>query len=446
MIRLEPSQPGYESGLARLKRRLLPDAEVAETVSGILTDIRRRGDDALFDYTEKFGGPRLTAERLRVEEGEVRSAWAATSRKDKAAMRAAHRNVRDFARNSLRKGWRARNRQGAVTGERFDPLQRVGIYVPGGTAPLVSTALMTCTLAEAAGVPEIVVCTPCDKAGEVARPLLAALHLAGATEIYRVGGAQAIGAMAYGTASIRAVDKVFGPGNAYVVEAKRQVFGVVAVDLLPGPSEVVVLADATANPAWVAADLLAQAEHGHGSTVGLVTTSKRLLQQVADEVDSQAATLSRGSFLREVIEKNTFLVLARSLNDAIRIVNDFAPEHASLAVADAKKIAARLTTCGALFIGHHAPVAAGDFMAGPSHELPTGGAGRAFPGLTTDMFQRRTSFVEMSARAVAASAPIVATLAALEGLDAHARSATIRIKPADRGARLKAGNPSKRTA
>lgn len=428
MLFLEPSNKGYENGLKKLRRRLVPDPAVVGVVREILENIGRRGDKALIEYTEKFGGPRLKPKDLLVAEDELKAAWMSCSSKDKRVLREAHANVKDFARRSLRKGWSARNRQGAKTGERFDPLGRVGIYVPGGTAPLVSTALMTCTLASVAGVPEIVVCTPCDQQGHVARPLLAALKLAGATEVYRVGGAQAIGALAYGTASIHPVDKVFGPGNAYVVEAKRQVFGLVGVDLLPGPSEVVVLADSSANPAWIAADMLAQAEHGHGSSVGLVTTSKRLMTQVALEIDKQSARLSRGTHLREVIEKNTFLVFARSMDAAIEIVNDFAPEHTSLAVADAWQIAARLTTSGALFIGHHSPVAAGDFMAGPSHELPTGGAGRAFPGLTTEMFQRRTSFVEMSPESVAASAPIVAALAEMEGLDAHAQSAMIRTK------------------
>lgn len=428
MTLLEHTQPGFEKAVLRLKRRALPDPKVTAIVADILGDISKHGDKALIHYTEKFGGARLRAGQIRVEAEEARKAWLAMPRADKAALRTAHANIRQFARRSLRRNWSTRNRQGAVVGERFDPLGRVGIYVPGGTAPLVSTALMTCTLAATAGVSEIVVCTPCGPDGTVAPALLAALHLAEVTEIYRVGGAQAVGAMAYGTESIAPVDKVFGPGNAYVVEAKRQVFGVVSVDLLPGPSEVVVLADASANPAWVAADLLAQAEHGHGSAVGLITTSKRILQGVVRQIAGQASVLTRGRHLREVLDKNTFLILAKSLDQAVALVNDFAPEHVSLAVADARKLATRLTTSGAVFIGHHSPVAAGDFMAGPSHELPTGGAGRAFSGLTTDMFQRRTSHVEMSPRALAASAPIIAALAAMEGLDAHARSATIRVQ------------------
>lgn len=237
--------------------------------------------------------------------------------------------------------------------------------------------------------------------------------------------------MAYGTESIRPVLKVFGPGNRFVVEAKRQVFGRVAVDLLPGPSEILVLADSTAHPAWVAADLLAQAEHGRHSAVMLVTTSPRLLDAVTRQIERQLAGLTRTEHLRPVLEKDTVLVLARSLTQAVTIANRFAPEHLSLAVRDPDKVAARITSAGAIFSGGHSTVAAGDFMAGPSHELPTGGAGKAFPGLTADMFQRRTSIVRMDQSAIQASVPIINTFASMEGLDAHGQSASLRASPND---------------
>jgi histidinol dehydrogenase len=343
------------------------------------------------------------------------------------ALRAAHANVTSFARRSLRRSWSGRNAQGAKVGERFDPFRRVGIYVPGGTAPLVSTALMTCTLAAAAGVPEIVAVSPAGPDGKLNTALLAALHLAGATEVYRVGGAQAVAALACGTRTIRPVAKIFGPGNSYVVEAKRQLFGRVAVDLLPGPSEILVIADRTANPAWVAADLLAQAEHGRDSVAVMLTDSARTLEAVAREVEAQSALLPRGDILRESLQGGA-LVLVRNLAEAAAIAEAFSCEHVSLQVAQPGRLADRLHTSGAIFLGGWSPVAAGDFLAGPSHELPTGGAGKSFPGLTVDQFQRRTSIVEFNRAALAKSAPIISTFAALEGLAAHGRSADLRLE------------------
>jgi histidinol dehydrogenase len=304
----------------------------------------------------------------------------------------------------------------------------VGIYVPGGTAPLVSTAVMTCALAAAAGVPEIVVTTPADKSGVVNAALLYALRVAGATEVYKVGGAQAVAAMAYGTESVRHVLKIFGPGNAYVVEAKRQCFGRVAIDLLPGPSEVLVIADGTANAEWIASDLLAQAEHGHGSAVIFVTDSARKLKEVATAFEHQLAKLLRQEHLREVAEKTTHLILVKSLKEAVKLANGFAPEHLMILAKDDEKLASQIRTAGAIFLGGYSPVVAGDFVAGPSHELPTGGAGKSFPGLTVDQFQRRTSVVRLDRKSLGALLPAIQTFSEIEGLDAHGRSAAIRFE------------------
>jgi histidinol dehydrogenase len=327
----------------------------------------------------------------------------------------------------LRRPWSTRNAQGARTGERFDPFRRVGLYVPGGTAPLVSTALMTCTFAAAAGVKEIVAVTPAGPDGKVSPALLAALSLAGATEVYRVGGAQAVAALALGTKSIAPVDKIFGPGNSYVVEAKRQLFGRVAIDLLPGPSEVLVVADRTANPAWVAADLLAQAEHGADSAAILITNSREILTATAREVDQQARILPRGKILKASL-KNAALVLVASLDEAVHLANAYASEHVSVQVKNPRALAPKLTTSGAIFLGGYSPVSVGDFLAGPSHELPTGGAGKSFAGLTADQFQRRTSLVELDRRSLAKSVPLVEAFARVEGLEAHGRSARIRLE------------------
>ena len=342
-------------------------------------------------------------------------------------MAEAHENIRDFALKSLRHDWNMYNRQGARIGERFDPFPRVGIYVPGGTAPLVSTALMTVTLAAAAGVPRIVVTTPADKYGHVAPALLCALELAGATEVYKVGGAQAIGALAYGTECIAPVVKIFGPGNAYVIEAKRQVFGRVSIDQLPGPSEILVIADHTGNPAWIAADLLAQAEHGADSVIGFLTDHAPLLDAVRSEIDIQLAKLSRQSQLGPVLEKDTFFCLVEHLDHAVAIANEFAPEHLSLSTAHPDELATRIHTAGAIFLGGMSPVAGGDFLAGPSHTLPTGGAGKSFSGLTVDQFQRRTSIISFDENSLRHSVATIQAFSDLEGLDAHGRSAAIRF-------------------
>jgi histidinol dehydrogenase len=415
-------RPGFAAAIRSLERRSEPHPEVENTVREVLAAVRERGDSAVLEYTAKFGGPRLTPARLRVtDEPKVDS-------RTKEAVSIAHANVLAFARQSLRENWTMKNLQGALVGERFDPFQRVGIYVPGGTAPLVSTAIMTCTLAQAAGCPEIVVSTPSGLDGKVNEALHYALLHAGATEIYRVGGAQAIAALAYGTKTIKPVQKIFGPGNAYVVEAKRQVTGTVSIDLLPGPSEVLVLADSGANPAWIAADLLAQAEHGKGSLMVFVTNSPKLLAGVQKQIETQLKTLSRQEHLAGVLEHGATLVLVKSLKDAVKLANNFAAEHVSIVAADEERLAQDIHTAGAIFLGGYSPVAVGDFLAGPSHTLPTGGAGRSFPGLTADMFQRRTSFVRLNDRALKKSIPAISTFSEIEGLDAHGRSAAIRFE------------------
>jgi histidinol dehydrogenase len=423
---VRPNDKGYARFLTSLDRLSRPAPEVERTVAEVVRDIEKQGDKALLRYTEKFGGPALTPGQLAVPGADLAAAWQELDAPTRRALRAAHRNIRAFAARSLRRNWSARNAQGAKVGERFDPFQRVGLYVPGGTAPLVSTALMTCTFAAAAGVPEIVAVTPAGRDGQVNRVLLAALHLAGATEVYRVGGAQAVAALAIGTKAIRPVTKIFGPGNRYVVEAKRQLFGRVAVDLLPGPSEVLVIADRTARPAWVAADLLAQAEHGGDSLALMFTNSESTLTAVAREVEKQAAALPRGEILQRSL-RGAALVLVRTLDEAVELANRFASEHVSLQVAKPRDLAPQLRTSGAIFLGGYSPVAVGDFLAGPSHELPTGGAGKSFAGLTADQFQRRTSLVELDRAALTRSTPLVEAFAKVEGLDAHGRSARIRL-------------------
>lgn len=412
---------------AALDRRAEASDAVREVVSGVIKAVRERGDAALIELTERFDGAKLTPETLQIPTEKIAAAWEAATPELKSALEASHRNVFDFARKSLRQNWSGLNEQGGEVGEVYHAFERVGCYVPGGSAPLVSTAIMTVTLAAAAGVPEIVVCTPCGRDGTVNPGLLAALKLAGATEVYQIGGAQAIAALAYGTETIKPVTKIFGPGNSYVVEAKRQALGAVSIDLLPGPSEVLILADRSGNAAFIAADILAQAEHGKDSQAGFITDDVALLEAVVAEVEKQCQTLSRQAQITPVLDKGVFLLLAPSLEEGARLVNAYAPEHLSLITERESEILPLIRTAGAIFLGNHSPVAVGDFLAGPSHTLPTGGAGKSFPGLTVDMFQRRTSIIRLSRESCAKSESVVRAFAEVEGLDAHGRSVSIRV-------------------
>ncbi|MCU0795434.1 MAG: histidinol dehydrogenase [Akkermansiaceae bacterium] len=421
------SDEEYGDFIAGLNRRAVPGDEVRETVAGIIREVAARGDEALAGYAKQFDGVDFEPGGWRVSEEEFATASKETDAATKKAIRASLRNITDFAKHSLRKDWSFRNAEGAKVGERFLPFDRVGVYVPGGKAPLVSTALMTAGFAKAARVPEILAATPCGPDGKVNSALLFALKSAGVSEVIKIGGAQAVAAMALGTASIRPVDRIFGPGNKFVVEAKRQLVGAVSIDLLPGPSEILVLADKTGDAVCIAADLLAQAEHGGDSLVGFVTDSKRLLDAVLKEIDTQAATLSRGEYIKQVLDQSAFAVLVKKFKDGIAICNDFAPEHLSLICEDEAKRVKQVRTAGAIYLGNLSPVAVGDFLAGPSHTLPTGGAGRSFSGLRADQFQRRTSIVKLDAKAVRRSLPHVEAFARVEGLDAHGRSVAVRV-------------------
>jgi len=420
---------GDYAGFVRgLRRRALPDDEVREVVAGIIAEVGAKGDAALVELARKFDGVELAPGGLFVSAEEFAEARRRVEPATKRALKASLRNISEFARRSQRKDWSYRNAQGARVGERFVPFDRVGVYVPGGKAPLVSTALMTAGFARAARVPEVIAATPCAPDGSVNPALLHALELAGVGEVIKIGGAQAVAAMALGTASVRPVDRVFGPGNRFVVEAKRQLVGAVSIDLLPGPSEILVLADKGANPEFIAADLLAQAEHGGDSEIGFITDSKALLNRVLKAVERQLASLSRGDFIREVLERGAFALQVRRFEDGIAIVNDHAPEHLSLVCEEDAKWLRRIRTAGAIYLGDYSAVAVGDFLAGPSHTLPTGGAGRSFSGLRADQFQRRTSVVRMDARALAKSREAVEEFARVEGLDAHGRSVSIRCE------------------
>ena len=403
------------------------DPEIEQRTRAILYDVFVRGDDALLEFTEKFDGAKLAVEQLAVTQAELMTASLKADASLRQVITEAEKNIAGFAKKSLRKNWQTKNSHGATTGEKFDPFQRVGVYIPGGTAPLVSTALMTVTLARVAGCPEIVVCTPCGKNGSINPALLFAARMAGATEIYRVGGAQAIAALAYGTNTIHRVQKIFGPGNAYVVAAKRLLVGHVAIDLLPGPSELLVLADDTANPKFIAADMLAQAEHGSGhERVWLATTSVKILKSVEDEIGRQLPKLARREFILRALQNNGWLIQVKSLADGVALANQLAPEHCEVMTRHPRKVSEGILTAGAIFLGPWSPTVLGDYVAGPSHTLPTGGAGASFAGLTVDQFQRRTSVVEYNRTSLKKALSTVKKFAELEGLGAHGHSAGLR--------------------
>ncbi len=412
-----------------LKRPAFSD-EAENVARKVLAEIKENGNKAVVKYVDKFEKINLKISELSVERYLLTEAREEVSAARKKAIRDAHKRIVSFSKAGMRKNWSMSCPRGGTMGEQFVPLQRVGIYVPGGAAPLVSTALMTVTLAKVAGVPEIVVCTPCTEEGRRLNPaMLHALEIAGATEVYRVGGIQAIGLMAYGTRTIKKVDKIVGPGGTYVTAAKRAVYGDVALDMVAGPSEIAILADDTANPRYVAADLLSQAEHGTGWEKSLlVTSSKKLALAVQKEMDEQASSLTKREIVEKVMKKGILIVVVNTLDEGMELCNDFAPEHFEIMVREPKSWLKKVKNAGAVFIGEWTPESAGDFVAGPSHVLPTGGAARMFSGLTVEDFRRRTSFVAFTRADLKEVVPVIEAFGEMEGLDGHARSASIRFE------------------
>ena len=411
-----------------LARSAFP-AEAEAAASAVLAAIRARGDAAVAEYVAKFEGAKLAPAQFRVSAAELKKVDAAVPAALKRAVKDAHARVLRFSKASLRAPWTMKTPRGGRAGEFYSPMDRVGVYVPGGTAPLASTSIHTVTLAKAAGVKEIVACTPAGKTGAVNPVLLYALKLAGATEVYRVGGIQAIGMMAFGTKTCRKVQKIVGPGNAYVTAAKRQVYGYVGIDQVAGPSEIAVLADGTVPAKWVAADLLSQAEHGSGWEKSLlVTQSRSFAEEVKRELLAQTETLSRKALIQRVIDRDGILfAVTPTLAEGLELVNRFAPEHFEIMCRDALKLMKGVRSAGAVFAGAWTPESAGDFVAGPSHVLPTGGAANMFNGLTPDDFRRRHSFVAFTQGDLAETRRTIEAFAAVEGLDAHGRAASIRF-------------------
>ena len=412
-----------------LERSAFPE-EAEKAAAEVLAAIKKDGDKAVAQYVAKFEGAKLTPKKFRVTDAELAAAEARVSPALKKAVKDAYNRVMKFSKASLKAPWTMKTPKGGSAGEFYSPMDRVGVYVPGGTAPLASTSVMTVTLAKAAGVKEIVACTPAGPTGTPNPVLLYALKLAGATEVYRVGGIQAIGLMAFGTKTVKKVQKIVGPGNAFVTAAKRQVYGYVGIDQVAGPSEIAVLADGTVDAKWVAADLLSQAEHGSGWEKSLlVTQSAAFAEEVKKEMFAQTETLSRKALIQRVFDRDGVLFcVTPTLEEGLELVNRFAPEHFEIMCKDALKLMKGVRAAGAVFAGAWTPESAGDFVAGPSHVLPTGGAANMFNGLTPDDFRRRHSYVAFTQGDLAETKATIEAFAQVEGLDAHGRAASIRFE------------------
>jgi histidinol dehydrogenase len=424
------SPDGVVAALARPHGATDPDA--VARVAAIVDEVRRRGDAALLDFTKRFDGVELRAEELRVSEPE----WTAASVSPRlqAALAEAARRIEAFHRHQLPRSWWVRDEHGSLLGQQVTPLDRVGCYVPGGTAAYPSTVLMNLIPARVAGVRELVVVSPPGADGRVSAAVLAAARLAGATEVYRVGGAQAVAALAYGTAALPAVDKIVGPGNFYVALAKRLVFGDVGIDLIAGPSEVVVVADRTAEATHIAADLLAQAEHDPMARAVCLTDDAGLASRVVAAVAHQCPGLPRAAIAEAAIQRHGAVVVTRDLDEALAIANRLAPEHLELAVADPFAWLPAVRHAGAIFLGVHTPEVVGDYLAGPNHVLPTAATARFASGLSVEDFVKRSSLIHYTPAGLRAAWPHLAVLAEAEGLHGHGEAARIRLDdPRTRG-------------
>jgi histidinol dehydrogenase len=413
---------------AMLARRGGGDVALERAVARIIADVRRRGDRALIELSAKFDRVRLTPARMRVRPAELETARRALAPAERRALELAARRIRDFHRRTIDTSFSYRDGLGMRLGQNVRPLERVGIYVPGGQGAYPSTVLMNAIAARVAGVREIVMVSPPSPAGD-SIAVLAAAAIAGVSEFYRVGGAQAVAALAYGTRTIRPVDKIVGPGNAWVQAAKRMVYGVVDIDKIAGPSEVLVIADSAARPEWVAADLIAQAEHGSGDEAAvLLTPARTVAERVGAAIERALVDLPRAAAVRRVFARRGALVVVESLAEAFALANRIAPEHLELDIKGAARWLGRVCAAGAVFVGELSPAPLGDYVAGPNHVLPTGGAARFASPLGAYDFLARTSIIEASPRALKELGPVVARLARMEGFEGHARAVELRLE------------------
>ena len=404
--------------------RVVPTVNVEGIVADIIDNVRKNGDRALFEYCEKFDKVRLSA--LEVTEEEIDEAFAEVEPEFIRILNDAAENIRAFHEKQVRNSFIINGKKGVVMGQKVIPIEKVGLYVPGGTAAYPSTVLMDSIPAKIAGCEEIVMVTPPGKDGKVNPAILAAAKVAGVTRIFKLGGAQAVAALAYGTESVPAVHKIVGPGNAFVAEAKKQVFGKVSIDMIAGPSEILIVADGTCDPAIVAADMLSQAEHDRLASAVLVTDSAALAKAVSDELERQIPLLPRNEIARESVDKNGKIIIAQNISEAIEISNEIAPEHLELCLDNPFDYLDEIKHAGSIFMGKNCPEALGDYFAGPNHTLPTSGTAKFSSPLSVDDFVKKTQYTYFTRDALAAVADDVAYFAEKEGLSAHARSAISR--------------------
>ena len=413
-------------GSEKLLMRCAETAGVADIVSDIIADVAANGDEALRRYAKKFDGADLAA--IEVTQEELDQALASVDPELLRILRMAAENIREFHSMQLRQGFTYQRPNGAILSQRITPIEKAGLYIPGGTASYPSTVLMNAIPAKIAGCSQIVMVSPPSRGGTIAAPILAAAVIAGVDRVFKVGGAQAVAALAYGTETVPKVDKIVGPGNAFVAEAKRQVFGRVSIDMIAGPSEILVVADKTANPVFIAADLLSQAEHDKLASAVLVTDSMDLARQVSEEVEYQLAQLPRQEIARTSIENNGRIIVTDDLYQAIQAANELAPEHLELCVENPMAYLDYVKNAGSVFLGHHCPESLGDYLAGPNHTLPTSGTARFSSPLSVDDFIKKTQCIYYPPEALKAVKDDIAAFARSEGLEAHARAALKRFE------------------
>lgn len=417
---------GAKDGENYLNREINDYGEYESAVKDIIAAVRTDGDKALYEFAEKFDG--VSLDSLEVPAQELATAADRVSPEYAAMLRRAAENIREFHAMQLREGFTLRRADGTVLGQRISPVERAGIYVPGGTASYPSTVLMNAVPAAVAGVKEIIMVTPPDKTGGIKKEVLAAAAIAGVTRVFKIGGAGAIAALAFGTESVPRVDKITGPGNIYVALAKKLVFGAVGVDMIAGPSEILIVADNTADADTVAADMLSQAEHDRLASAVLVTDDRALADAVADSIERQLAELPRREIARAAIDNCGKIIVTDSIEKAVEVSNRIAPEHLELCVKDPEALFDKVTNAGSVFLGHNTPEAAGDYYAGANHTLPTGGSARFSSALSVDDFLRKTQFISYSRDGIDAAINDIVMFAESEGLSAHARSAARRRK------------------
>ncbi len=421
------TEPDFESVVAALETRgeSVPD-EIVERVNEIVENVRRTGDQALFEYTKRFDGVDLAVHGAEITQEDIRAGLKALAPEERALIEEAAESIREFHSRQLEESWTYEPEPGIVLGQKVTPLNRVGLYVPGGTAAYPSSVLMNAVPARVAGVHEIVMVVPAPQ-GKINAAVLASAAIVGVDRIFRVGGAQAVAALAYGTESLPKVDKIVGPGNIYVAMAKKTVFGVVDIDMIAGPSEIMVVVDQSADPVLAAADLLSQAEHDPLAYCILVTDDLKILKAVDGEVNRQLALLPRREIASESIAERGCLLLVADMDQAMKVVNRIAPEHLELMVQDPDSLLEMTTCAGAIFLGKYTPEALGDYMAGPNHVLPTGGTARFFSPLGVYDFQKKSSIIKYDRQALKRRAQKVSRFARLEGLEAHARAVDLRL-------------------